>query len=344
VGAQTSGVVLVVDDEESNRSLLARRLRREGYTVSLAETGRQALEKLRSRRYDLVLLDILMPEMDGLEVLHQLRSDPALQNIPVLMLSAVDEMGAVVRCIELGADDYLPKPFPPALLRARVRACLANKRMSDQLRRYTEWLFGKHLFLQAVASPGDFQLRGHVRTVLFADIRGFTAWSEGHAPEEVVGLLNEYFERAEQLPAAVSAIKTEHRGDELMAVFAQPADAVRLALELVTQVGACLRERQLDLGVGLHCGPVIEGLVGGSEVKAYCFVGDTVNTGRRVCDHAKEGEAIASATVYDQAQEGFDWDEPFDIKMKGKRESLRVARLRHAQVHPREPQAPAGPF
>jgi DNA-binding response OmpR family regulator len=252
-----------VDDEEANRSLLARRLRREGYTVSLAETGRQALEKLRNRKYDLVLLDILMPEMDGMEVLHRLRSDPALQNIPVLMLSAVDEMEAVVRCIELGADDYLPKPFPPQLLRARVRASLANKRMSDQLRRYTAWLFGKTLFSQAVAAPGNLRLHSQTRTVLFADIRGFTEWSERHSPEEVVELLNEYFESAEKLAAAATVIKTEHRGDEIMAVFAAPGEAVRLAVELVETVDARLRARGLSLGIGLHCGPVIEGLMGG---------------------------------------------------------------------------------
>src|SRR6266487_4108216 len=147
------GTLLVVDDNETNRAMLSRRLRRQGHTVALAENGRQALEKLRTRRFDVVLLDIMMSGMDGFEVLRRLKADPATQNIPVIMLSAVDEMDAVVRCIELGADDYLPKPFPPTLLMARVRACLCNKRLSDQLRKYTGWLFGKTLFSHAVAAP-----------------------------------------------------------------------------------------------------------------------------------------------------------------------------------------------
>src|SRR5437667_681844 len=137
------GTLLVVDDNETNRAMLSRRLRRQGHTVALAENGRQALEKLRARRFDVVLLDIMMPEMDGFEMLRRLKADAATQNIPVIMLSAVDEMDAVVRCIELGADDYLAKPFPPAILHARVEACLANKRMSDQLRKYTCGLFGR---------------------------------------------------------------------------------------------------------------------------------------------------------------------------------------------------------
>src|SRR2546426_1067838 len=184
------GAMLVVDDNEADRAMLSRRLRRQGHTVSLAENGRQALEKLHARGFDLVLLDIMMPEMDGFEVLRRLKADAATQNIPVIMLSSVDEMDAVVRCIEMGADDYLPKPFPPTLLTARVRACLSNKRLSDQLRKYTEWLFGKTLFSQAVAAPVSLNLSRQERTILFADIRGFTHWSERHVPQEAVTMLN----------------------------------------------------------------------------------------------------------------------------------------------------------
>ena len=120
------GFLLVVDDIEANRDVLSRRLKRQGYSVATADNGREALEKLRAETFDLVLLDIMMPEMDGYEVLRQLKADEALRHLPVIMISAVDELDSVVRCIELGAEDYLPKPFNPTLLKARIGACLAK--------------------------------------------------------------------------------------------------------------------------------------------------------------------------------------------------------------------------
>jgi len=123
------GFVLVVDDIESNRDVLSRRLRHQGYAVATAENGRQALEKLRIDTFDLVLLDIMMPEMDGYEVLQRIKADEALRHIPVLVISAVDELDSVVRCIELGAEDYLPKPFNPILLKARIGACIEKARL-----------------------------------------------------------------------------------------------------------------------------------------------------------------------------------------------------------------------
>ena len=117
--------LLVVDDNDDNRYTLTRRLKRQGYdNVATAEHGRQALELMAARRFDLVLLDVMMPEMDGLEVLETMKSDPALRRIPVVMISALDELDSVARCVELGAEDYLTKPFNPTHLRDRVRACL----------------------------------------------------------------------------------------------------------------------------------------------------------------------------------------------------------------------------
>jgi len=126
------GFVLVVDDIEANRDVLSRRLKRQGHTVATAEHGRQALERLRTDNFDVVLLDIMMPEMDGYEVLRRLKGDDALRHIPVIMISALNELDSVVRCIEMGAEDYLPKPFNPTLLKARLGACLEKKRARDR--------------------------------------------------------------------------------------------------------------------------------------------------------------------------------------------------------------------
>jgi DNA-binding response OmpR family regulator len=126
------GHLLVVDDNETNRDMLSRRLRHQGYRVSMAEDGRRALQAVRDQPIDLVLLDVLMPEMDGYETLKQLKADASLRDIPVIMISALNEIQSVVRCIEHGAEDYLPKPFNPVLLRARIGACLEKKRLRDQ--------------------------------------------------------------------------------------------------------------------------------------------------------------------------------------------------------------------
>ena len=123
--------LLIVDDNEINRDVLARQLQRQGHATAVAENGRRALEMVQAQKFDLLLLDIMMPEMNGYEVLRRLKSDAGLQDIPVIMISALDEIETVVRCIELGAEDYLPKPFDPVLLRARIGACLEKKRLRD---------------------------------------------------------------------------------------------------------------------------------------------------------------------------------------------------------------------
>jgi DNA-binding response OmpR family regulator len=127
-----TGCLLVVDDNESNRDMLSRRLKQEGYGVCTAESGRQALDVVKAQPIDLVLLDVMMPEMNGYEVLQHLKAHGAWRDIPVIMISALDEIESVVRCIERGAEDYLPKPFDPVLLRARIGACLEQKRLRDQ--------------------------------------------------------------------------------------------------------------------------------------------------------------------------------------------------------------------
>jgi phosphoserine phosphatase RsbU/P len=135
-----SAHLLVVDDNELNRDMLARRIRQQGLTCDLAENGRQALDRLRTAAYDLVLLDIMMPEVDGYQVLEQVKADPALRHIPVIMISAIDEIENTARCIEMGADDYLTKPFNPTLLKARIRSSLEKKQLRDKEQLYAKSL------------------------------------------------------------------------------------------------------------------------------------------------------------------------------------------------------------
>jgi len=136
LGPDTASTVLVVDDNEMNRDMLVRRMRPMGYVVDVACDGGQALEILKTREFDLVLLDIMMPVMDGYEVLKEMKADPRLKTIPVIMITAIDDASSAARCIDMGAEDYLTKPFDPTLLRARVSACLERKHLHDQESRY----------------------------------------------------------------------------------------------------------------------------------------------------------------------------------------------------------------
>src|SRR5438876_11742572 len=149
--------LLVVDDNSMNRIMLSRYITKLGYQTTLVENGRQALDKLQGESFDLVLLDVEMPEMDGYEVLEHLKAHPRLRDIPVIMISAVEELESVVKCIELGAQDYLPKPFNPVLLRARLNACLERKRLRDQEVDYLQQV-GRVTAAAAAIKANTFQL------------------------------------------------------------------------------------------------------------------------------------------------------------------------------------------
>jgi class 3 adenylate cyclase len=199
--------------------------------------------------------------------------------------------------------------------------------LTDQLRKYTEWLFGKNLFAQAVAAPGSMHLSRQERTILFADIRGFTHWSEGHPPEEAVTLLNRYFEAAERIWKNSSVIKTEYTGDEIMGVFPAAHDAVLIAQALRLELGRLLGELELGIGIGLHTGLVIEGLLGGADVKAYRFVGDTVNTAKRICTVAQPGQVLLSESTFVQVTAAVVTGLPFELSAKGKTVPVRIRPL-----------------
>ena len=180
-------LILVVDDNPANRDMLSRRLTRQGYAVATAENGREALAAVRIQAFDMVLLDIMMPEMDGYTVLQQVKADKALRHIPIIMISALDEMSSVVRCIESGAEDYLPKPFDPILLNARIGACLEKKRAHDNERR----LFGQcqlnYLRLQELEKSRD-----DLTHMIIHDLRTpLTSVISGMQMTETLGDLNE---------------------------------------------------------------------------------------------------------------------------------------------------------
>jgi len=294
------GDLLVVDDNRVNRLLLARTLEQLGHRVAFAENGRQALESLRARPVDLVLLDIEMPEMNGYETLEALQADAKLRDIPVVMMSSIEEIDSVARCIELGAEDYLFKPVNPVLLRARVAASLEKKRLRD-LQRELFRKFATAEVAEDLLSSG-FALGGkHVdATVMFCDIRGFTGLAESLSPAETIELLNSYYTLVFDAIESQGGVVNQIVGDGLMAVFGAPlprddhrARAVQAALEMLELVAGFEREQaargkpQIKIGIGIASGQVIAGYTGTERRVTYTCVGDTVNVAAHLETHTK---------------------------------------------------------
>lgn len=257
-GVSSTATLLVVDDDEANRDMLSRRLERLGYQVAVAQDGREALAMVAGEPFDLILLDIVMPELNGYEVLQCLKASEQLRHIPVVVLSASDEIDSAVRCIELGAEDYLPKPIDAVLLRARIGACLEKKRLHDQEQQHLEIIERQAVeladwnqtlerrvteqtaqlervgrlkrFLPArlaeaiVASGDELLLASHRRQVaiVFCDLRGFTPFSEAAEPEEVMEVLAEHHVAIGELISRYEGMVEHFAGDGLMVVFNDP--------------------------------------------------------------------------------------------------------------------------
>jgi class 3 adenylate cyclase len=294
------GEVLVVDDNRVNRLLVARTLEQLGHRVAFAENGRLALEALRQRPADLVLLDIEMPEMNGYQTLESCRADPKLRDIPVVMLSSVDEIDSVARCIEMGAEDYLFKPVNAVLLGARVGASLEKKRLRDQQRELFR-KFATAEVAEALLSTG-FALGGdHVdATVMFSDIRSFTRLAESLPPAETIELLNSYYTLMFDAIGGQGGIVNQMLGDGLMALFGAPlhhADhaerAVRAGLEMLELVAGFDREQaaqgkpEIRIGIGIASGQVIAGYTGTERRVTYTCIGDTVKRAAHLEAHTK---------------------------------------------------------
>jgi class 3 adenylate cyclase len=195
---------------------------------------------------------------------------------------------------------------------------------AGQLRQYSQWLLGKELLAQAVSDPRRLSLTRHQRTMVFMDIRGFTAWSEGHEPEQVVATMNAYYEAAEPVWHRYQAIKVKFTADEIMLVFADATAAVEAAREILQAVEPVLQPHALKAGVGIHLGPVVEGLMGASEYKGYDLLGDSVNAAKRLCDNAAGDEILLSEAVVDALKKPFPLNGPRGLEVKGKQLPLTV--------------------
>ena len=320
-----TGRVLVVDDTPFNRQLLRRLLDRIGHATLEAADGQSALDLLRdpaTEPVDVILLDIIMPVMDGYETLAALKADERLRDVPVIVISGVDELDSVVRCIEMGAADYLPKTVDPAILRARIAASLGQKRLRDQERALLGTIDRQRSQLARFLSPqvaalvsspdGEAMLAGHRReiTALFCDLRNFTVFSETAEPEEVLGFLRLYHVTLGALVVAHDGTLEHFAGDGIMVFFNDPviqADhaqrAVELALDIREQfrdISAEWRRRGhvLEVGIGIATGYATMGRIGFEGRYDYGGVGNAIILASRLSGEAVAGQILMAARTF----------------------------------------------
>ena len=351
-GRREAGRLLIVDDNKVNRLLLGRGLEQQGHSVDFAVNGVQALDKLTRERFDLVLLDIEMPELDGYQVLERIIANNTLRDIPVIMTTAMEELDSVVRCIELGAEDYLTKPVNAVLLRARINASLEKKRLRDQQRELIKTFASEEVADQMLAE--GFELGGRLveATAMFSDIRGFTTITEAQSPADTIELLNTYYTLMFEAITGHGGIVNQMQGDGLMAIFGAPVSrpghpqlAVKAGLEMVEMVELFNLEQEaasalsgaskpaIKIGVGIATGGVIAGFTGTQRRATYTCVGDTVNLAARLEEHTKvAGQPILiNETTRLALDDDIQVEDQGIVPIRGKKEEVHVYSVPVAQ-------------
>jgi adenylate cyclase len=349
--ASETGSILVVDDIETNRDLLSRRLARDGHRVVSVAGGRQALQALADDEFDLVLLDLMMPDINGFDVLVRMKADERLRRIPVIMITALAETESAVRCIEAGAEDYLPKPFDPTLLRARINACLHKKHWRDREQRYLrriedETAKFERLLLTILPSQVIGRLnQGEVMiadrfdsvSVLFADLVGFTEHSARTTPAVMVEYLNRLFSEFDSLARELGVEKIKTIGDAYMAVAGLPdpnpdpfAAIAKMALGMIDRLNHIngLFSWPLQIRIGIHSGPVVAGVIGAHRF-IYDVWGDTVNVASRLEAYSLPNRIHVSQDTARHLVGPFALEPrgSIDVKGKGKLETFFLSRI-----------------
>ena len=337
--------ILIVDDQVTNRRKLSLAVRHLGHVAETTNNGAEALEILRSgTKYDLVLLDILMPGMDGHEVLSRMKADETLRDIPVIVISALEEMDSVITSIERGAEDYLAKDFKPALLRARISACLEKKQLRDavvQQRDFISDVFGKYVpesvARAVVEQNGALAPVRTVATILYTDIAGFTMAAESMSPDAVFGMLNEYFPAVIEPIHLHGGVINQFQGDAMLVTFNIPVADNRHAdnaLRAARAIQSITRERTfagitLKTRIGINSGEVIAGNVGSGERINYTVHGDAVNLAARLEQLNKQfdTDVLVSESTIDLLHDQYNLSPIGDAEIRGKRKSVRIHQL-----------------
>jgi len=356
----------VVDDNPTNLEVLRVRLNAQGYEVVTAVDGEDALNRVREVEPDLVLLDVMMPKLDGISVVKELKQDSTLRFTPIILVTAKADTRDIVTGLEAGGDDYLTKPFEHAALIARVRSLLRIKELHDtvqsqatQLKEQTEQLSSWNRLLEervaeqlaqierigrlqrflapqvaqmiASSDTSDSLLASHRRevTVVFCDLRGFTAFTEASEPEEVMGVLREYHENLGELIFRYEGTLERFLGDGIMIVFNDPIPcddhterAVRLALDMRERVDELAKQwarvgHVLGFGIGIASGYATLGQVGFEHRREYTAIGRVINLASRLCDEAKAGQIVISQRAFSAVEQSVGASHIGQLNLKG---------------------------
>ena len=343
--------ILIVDDDPFNLDLLEQELADQGYTLERAGDGEEALQKVETFLPDVILLDYMMPKMNGIEVVKRLKQDERYKGMPVILLTAKGSQEDKVRGLDAGADDYVVKPFESFELLARVRSMVRIKQMHDSLEEWNRSLkdrvkqqvdeIGRMGRLKRYLSPqiaetilkneDDSLFKSHRReiTVVFLDLRGFTAFSDSAEPEEIMELLRTYHAEMGKLIFEFQGTLERFAGDGIMVFFNDPIPcedhtekAVRMALAMGARVkelrtGWLKRGYDLDLGIGLAAGYATLGNIGFEGRMDYGAVGNVTNLAARLCDEAKGGQILTNQRTLSKIEEIFEAEPLEDLHVKG---------------------------
>lgn len=350
--------ILIVDDEPANRDILDRHIRQLGLNTLTAGNAEDAFELLDAHSVDLILLDLVMPDVSGHEVLAKLKASELWRAIPVIVVSGMGDQSEVIKCIEAGADDYLQKPFNRTLLRARLYAGLDRKQWVDKERllrseleksqRFIKNTFGRYLSNEIVSNlldrPDGLNMGGELQivTILMADIRSFTTISEKLPPQKVVELLNNYLGAMADIIMSHGGTVDEFIGDAILAVFGAPvsspedaSNAIKCALAMqgemasVNSKNLALGLPSIEMGIGINTGEVVAGNIGSRKRAKYGVVGHAVNVTSRIEDQTRAGEVLVSESTLAAADLSTETGRQIQLKPKGISETINVIQVKH---------------
>jgi adenylate cyclase len=363
-------LILAVDDTAENLEILSVRLEANGYEVQTAADGEEGLARARELEPDLILLDIMMPKLDGISVVRELKRDAKLRSIPVILVTAKSDTRDIVEGLDAGGDDYLTKPFEHAALLARVRSMLRQKALhdtvQDQARQLAEWntalesrvaeqvdqierigrlrrfLPPQVADLVIASSDAEMLLGSHRQevTVVFCDLRGFTAFAEKAQPDEVMAVLSEYHAALGALILAYEGTLERFLGDGLLVLFNDPMPcpdhperAVRMAIDMQARVGELLERwrgsgHQLGFGIGIAQGEATLGRIGFDRRLDYAAIGRIPNLASRLCSEAKAGQVLVSERAFLSVESKVDAGHLGHIALKGLAEPVPVYEVR----------------
>jgi len=351
--AEGTDKLLVVDDNELNRDMLSRRLKSRGYAVMTADDGPQCLDLVKGQRFDLILLDIMMPGMSGIDVLKVIRNRYSVAELPIIMATAKDQGTDVVEALTLGANDYVTKPLDFPVVLARVENQLSLKRAMEEIKRLANELekrnrfikhtFGRYLSEEVVDRLLDTEeglaLGGEKRevTLLMSDLRGFTSMADRFTPEQVVRMLNNYLGTMADLIVAHQGTIDEFIGDAILAIFGAPerrpddaaracacAIAMQVAMKEVNAFNVREGLAEVEMGIAVNTGQVIVGNIGSQTRANYGVVGSHVNLAGRMEGFTVGGQVLVSASTLDKAGAALEVGQKVTFQAKGFKEPVDV--------------------